>query len=296
MRRLDSRPSQHIAQKQNGPLPGRQKLDRGDEGQLHGLARFVARFRTGLAVNEVAKGETDGLPWIVGAFVGAGLVGLACSYGQTYFTGWTGERMLADLRNHLFRHLQRLSLGFYERTRAGALISRITNDVEALDQLVTDGVTSLVQNSLTLIGTAVILFFLDWRLALATLTVVPLLAVGTAIFRRKSGRSYRRVRERLGLVTATLAEDIAGMRVLQAFTREEAARANFREMNQRYRDVNQETVIQNSFYFPYVDLLSSIATAIVLGFGAYLIFDGKDRKSTRLNSSHPVLSRMPSSA
>ena len=120
-------------------------------------------------------------------------------------------------------------------TAPGALISRITNDVEALDQLVTDGVTSLVQNSLTLIGTAVILFVLDWRLALATFTVVPLLASATAIFRRKSARSYRRVRERLGLVTATLAEDIAGMRVLQAFTRERAARENFRTVNERYR-------------------------------------------------------------
>ncbi len=237
-------------------------------------ASLVPPLLIGLAVNEVSKGQTDGLPWILGAFVGAGLVGLGCSYGQTYFTGWTGERMLADLRNHLFRHLQRLSLGFYERNRAGALISRITNDVDALDQLVTDGVTSLVQNTLTLVGTAVILFFLDWRLALATLTVVPLLAAGTAVFRRRSSRSYRRVRERLGLVTATLAEDIAGMRVLQAFTRERAARENFREMNQRYRDVNQETVVQNSLYFPYVDLLSSVATAIVLGYGGYLVFDG----------------------
>src|SRR5215218_209813 len=138
---------------------------------------LVPPLLIGLAVNEVTKRNTDGLTWIVGAFVGAGLIGLACSYGQTYFTGWTGERMLADLRNHLFRHLQRLGLGFYERNRAGVLISRITNDVEALDQLVTDGLTSLVQNTLTLLGTAVILFFLDWRLALATLTILPVLSV-----------------------------------------------------------------------------------------------------------------------
>ena len=94
-------------------------------------------------------------------------------YAQTYFTGWTGERILADLRNLLFRHLQRLSLGFYERNRAGVIISRLTNDVEAIDQLVTDGVTTLVQSTLTLFGTAVILFILDWRLALATLVVLP---------------------------------------------------------------------------------------------------------------------------
>src|SRR5262249_51240151 len=107
-------------------------------------------FLIGSAVDEVQRGQTGKLAWIAVALVAAGAVGIVCSYVQTYFTGWTGERMLADLRNHLFRHLQRLSLGFYERNRAGVLISRMTNDVEALDQLVTDGVTSLVQNTLTL--------------------------------------------------------------------------------------------------------------------------------------------------
>src|SRR5204862_3749755 len=111
--------------------------------------------------------------WIVALFVAAGVATILSSSAQTYFTGWTGERILADLRNLLFRHLQRLSLGFYERNRAGVIISRLTNDVEALDQLVTDGVTSLVQNTLTLLGSAIILFFLDWRPALATLTLHP---------------------------------------------------------------------------------------------------------------------------
>src|SRR5262249_58372393 len=115
--------------------------------------------------------------------------------------GWVGERILADLRNTLFGHLQRLSLGFYERNRAGVIISRLTNDVEALDQLVTDGVTSLVQNTLTLVGTAILLFILDWRLALATLAVIPLMSVATVIFRVRSTRAYPAVRERLRLVT-----------------------------------------------------------------------------------------------
>src|SRR5207248_11398556 len=133
------------------------------------------------------------LTMIVAAFLGAGILNLAAGYAQTYFTGWTGERILADLRNTLFRHLQRLSLGFYERNRAGVIISRLTNDVEALDQLVTDGVTSLVQNTLTLVGTAIILFFLDWRLALATMTILPLLVIATALFRKHSARAYRQV-------------------------------------------------------------------------------------------------------
>jgi ABC-type multidrug transport system fused ATPase/permease subunit len=210
--------------------------------------------------------------WIVALFVAAGVGTIISSSAQTYFTGWTGERVLADLRNLLFRHLQRLSLGFYERNRAGVIISRLTNDVEALDQLVTDGVTSLVQNTLTLLGSAIILFFLDWRLALATLTVMPAMTVATSLFRKYSARAYRDVRERLGLVTATLAEDIAGMRIVQAFTREPSAERNFRGVSERYRDANQRTVVLNGLYFPFVDFLSAIATAVVLGYGGYLVF------------------------
>ena len=232
-------------------------------------------YLVGHAIDEVGKRNTQALAWIVVAFVAAGVLGIASTYAQTYFTGWTGERMLADLRNQLFRHLQRLSLGFFERNRAGVIISRLTNDVEALDQLVTDGVTSLVQNTLTLVGSAVVLFFLDWRLALATLTVMPAMTLATAWFRKRSGRAYREVRETLGAVTATLAEDIAGMRVLQSFTRERAAQENFRGVANRYRDSNMQTVVLNGLYFPFVDLLSSAATAIVLGYGGWLAFHGQ---------------------
>src|SRR5205085_2063355 len=180
----------------------------------------------------IRKHDLQALWWIVAAFVGTGIVNWLASSAQTYYTGWVGERMLADLRMQLFGHLQRLSLGFFERNRAGVIISRLTNDVEALDQLVTDGVTSLVQNSLTLVGTAILLFVLDWRLALATLTVIPAMSIATALFRKRSARAYRDVRERLGLVTATLAEDIAGMRVVQAFTREQRNIRNFREVSE----------------------------------------------------------------
>jgi len=231
-------------------------------------------YLVGRTVDEVKRGDTHLLGWFVAVFVAVGVLGIVFTYAETYFTGWTGERMLADLRNLLFRHLQRLSLGFYERNRAGVIISRLTNDVEALDQLVTDGVTSLVQNSLTLIGTAVILFFLDWRLALATLVVMPLMGLATAWFRKRSGGAYRRVRETLGAVTGTLAEDIAGMRVLQSFTREPAARENFHQVSDRYRASNMETVVLNGVYFPAVDFLSSAATAVVLGYGGWLAFNG----------------------
>jgi ATP-binding cassette subfamily B protein len=232
-------------------------------------------YLLGRTVDEVRHGQTARLGLLVVAFVAAGALGIVFTYAQTYFTGWTGERMLADLRDQLFRHLQRLSLGFYERNRAGVIISRLTNDVEALDQLVTDGVTSLVQNTLTLLGTAVLLFFLDWRLALATLTVMPLMTVATAWFRKRSGRAYRRVRETLGAVTATLAEDIAGMRVLQSFTRERAASENFGRVADEYRISNMQTVVLSGLYFPFVDFLSSGATAIVLGYGGWLAYHGE---------------------
>ena len=200
---------------------------------------FLAKYALDDAITTRPRGR---LYLVVGIFLAAGLANWGMTYAQTYLTGWVGERMLADLRSQLFGHLQRLSLGFYERTRAGVIISRLTNDVEALDQLVTDGVSSLVQNSLTLAGTAILLFVLDWRLALATLAVVPVMSVATALFRNYSTRAYRAVRERLGLVTATLAEDIAGMRVVQAFTREQANIRNFREISERYRQSNQQTV------------------------------------------------------
>jgi ABC-type multidrug transport system fused ATPase/permease subunit len=218
----------------------------------------------------IFKQDLNALTWIVIAFIAAGVANLVTSAAQTYFTGWTGERILADLRNKLFRHLQRLSLGYYERNRAGVIISRLTNDVDALDQLVTDGVTTLVQSTLTLIGTAIILFFLDWRLALATLAVMPLMAIATAIFRIRSSRAYRAVRERLGLVTATLAEDIGGIRVVQAFRREPRNQQHFEEVNAHYRAANQQTVVLNGLYFPFVDFLAALATAIVVGYGGWL--------------------------
>jgi ATP-binding cassette subfamily B protein len=247
------------------------------------LGSLLAATLTALAPPYLAKVAIDrgishedltALSVIVVLFLVAGLANWGATAVQTYYTGWTGERILADLRTTLFRHLQQLSLGFYERNRTGVIISRLTNDIEALDQLVTEGVTALVKNTLLLVGSAAILFVLDWRLALATLVVFPAMAVATALFRSRSSRAYRAVRERLGLVTATLAEDIAGIRVLQSFTREKSSMRRFREVNAHYREANQRTVFLSGLYFPFVDFLSSAATAVVLGYGGYLVSDG----------------------
>jgi ATP-binding cassette, subfamily B, bacterial len=247
------------------------------------LVALAPPYLAKLAVDQgIAAGDLQRLTQIVVLFLVAGVATMVLSSTQTYLTGWVGERVLADLRERLFEHLQRLSLGYYERNRTGAIVSRITNDVEALDQLVTDGVTSLVQNTLLLAGTAVVLFLLDWRLALASLLVIPLMVVLTAWFRVRSNRAYRRVRERLSLVTATLAEDIAGMRVVQSFTREPVNQTSFRGISERYREANYETVVLNGLYFPAVDFLSSVATAIVLGYGGWLVLEGNMTVGTLL--------------
>jgi ABC-type multidrug transport system fused ATPase/permease subunit len=227
------------------------------------------------ALDDALDGTTGAaLVVVVVVFVLFGLANWGMTYVETYMTGWVGERILADLRAELFGHLQKLSLGFYERNRAGVLISRMTNDVEAIDQLVTDGITTLAQSTLMLSGTALLLIFLDWELALVTLSVIPFMIIATAIFRSRSSRAYSSVRERLGLVTATLAEDIAGMRMVQAFVREQRATENFRTVARSYRDSNMETVVLNGLYFPFVSLLSTLALAIVLGYGGHLYFQG----------------------
>jgi ABC-type multidrug transport system fused ATPase/permease subunit len=235
------------------------------------LAPFASKFAIDRGIN---PGDRHALiVWTI-AFAGAALVGWGTSVAQTYLSAWVGQRVLADLRRDLFAHIQSLELGYFERNRAGWLISRLTNDVDALEDLVTDGLASSVQNTLLLIGTAGALLYLDWRLALATLTLFPLMALATTLFRIYSARAYRRMRSRLGDVTATLAEDLAGARVVQAFRREGSNAEAFAEVSDSYRVANMRTVQLNAWYFPFVGLLGSASTAIVLAYGGILYFDG----------------------
>jgi ABC-type multidrug transport system fused ATPase/permease subunit len=210
----------------------------------------------------------------VGAFVLAVLIGWAAMTVQTYATSWVGRRVLSDLRIDLFAHIQRLELGYFERERAGRIISRLTNDVDALEELVTDGVTSTLRNTLILIGTAIALVLLDWRLALATLVVFPPMAAATVIFRVRASRANRVMRERLADVTATLAEDLAGVRVIEEFDRDAHNAVSFDGTSKVYREANGRTVWLNAWYFPFVELLSVVGTAIVLIYGGYLTIQG----------------------
>ncbi len=231
-------------------------------------AALAPPYLLGRAIDDgVRAGNNRVLLVIVAVFVAAALVNWGASYAQTYLVNWVGQRALQDLRSRIFSHLQQLSIGFYSRNRAGVLISRITNDVQALDQLVTDGVQTLFASTLTLIGTAAILLFLDAELALVTFLVFPVLALGSVAFRIASSEAYRLTREKVAWVTAYLQETISGVRIVRAFGQEGRHEQRFAELNDDNRQANMRTVNLNAAYFPSVELLSAVATAAILLYG-----------------------------
>jgi ABC-type multidrug transport system fused ATPase/permease subunit len=229
-----------------------------------------------LAIDEgITPGDLSTLSWVVVAFLVSAVVYWGATYVQTYLVGWVGQRVLQDLRIQLFEHLQTLSVGFYSRRQAGVIISRLTNDVQALDQLVSDGVVTLFGATLTLVGTAVILLVLDLELALLTFLVFPLLALGSLAFRIVSANAYRATREKVAAITAYLQESLSGIRVVRSFAQEERHLARFGELNEDNRDANMKTVYLNAAYFPAVELLSAIATAGILLYGGVQALNGE---------------------
>ena len=238
-------------------------------------AALAPPYLAGRAIDDgISDGDTGALTVILVLFVVAGLVNWGASYAQTYLINWVGQRALQDLRIELFQHLQRLSVGFYGRNRTGVLISRITNDVQALDQLVTEGISTLFSASLTLIGTAVILMFMDVQLALITFLTFPVLLLGSVAFRLASAGAYRLTREKIAAVTAYLQETLSGVRVVRAFGQEPRHKRRFAELNDEHREVNMRTVYLNAAYFPSVELLSAVATAGILLYGGTQVLDG----------------------
>ena len=224
--------------------------------------------------NGIRRHDVGTLDLVVIAFLVSAVVYAVCYYAQTYLVGWVGQRALQDLRVKLFAHLQRLSIGFYSRNRAGVIISRLTNDVEALDQLVEDGMATLFQSGLTLIGVLVILVVLDWNLALLTFLALPLLFVGALIFRIASADAYRITRERIAAITGYLQETLSGIRIVRAFGQERRHLREFAGLNDENRAANMKTVTLNAAYFPGVELLSALVTAEILIVGGIEAISG----------------------
>jgi ABC-type multidrug transport system fused ATPase/permease subunit len=228
-----------------------------------------------LAIDDgIRRHDVGALDLIVAAFLISAVLYLVASYAQTYLVGWVGQRALQDLRVKLFAHLQRLSIGFYSRNRAGVIISRLTNDVEALDQLVEDGMATLFQSGLTLIGVVVILVVLDAHLALLTFLALPVLAVGALLFRIVSADAYRLTREKIAWITGYLQETLSGIRVVRTFGQEPKHVARFNELNQENLAANMTTVNLNAAYFPGVELLSALVTVEILVVGGLEAING----------------------
>jgi ATP-binding cassette subfamily B protein len=182
--------------------------------------------------------------------------------------------MILDIRNALFGHLQSLSLQFYSEQKAGWIISRLTNDIENFNTLLNDGVQNLVKNGLTLIGVFIAIFFVDWRLALATISILPVMVVGTTVFRIESWKAYRAAREAVAEVAAHLQENVSGMRVVQAFTGEKRSSSRFDERNRSYHRSNARSTLLSAVYFPGVELLGSVGLGVVLLYGGFRVVDG----------------------
>jgi ATP-binding cassette subfamily B protein len=221
----------------------------------------------------IRAGDRGVLFLAVALFVAVGLLGWAAGYVQQYLANWVGERVLLDLRTRTFQHLQGLSLGYHERTPTGRTVSRLTSDIEALEQLVTDGVSSLVVNGLTFVGVVAILLAYDWQLALLSFAIFPALALGTGVFRTLSTRAYRRTRERVADVLSDLQENLSGIRVVQGFARQERSKRAFQRANADYREANMQTIRLSGLYFPGVELLAGLGMAAILFFGGRRVLD-----------------------
>jgi ABC-type multidrug transport system fused ATPase/permease subunit len=237
-------------------------------------AGLAPPFLAGRAIDAgIVTGDLSALDLTVAAFALAALLYAVATYAETYLVGWVGTRALQDLRERLFAHIQTMSIGFFTRRSPGVLISRMTNDVEALNQLVTSGLVTIFSATLTLLGVVVILLFLDVQLALVTFITLPLLAIASVIFRIVSAGTYRATRERIAAVTSYLQETLSGVRVVRSFGQEPRHEAVMTDLNEQNRAVNMKTVYLNASYFPAVELLAAIGTAVILLYGGNQAID-----------------------
>jgi ABC-type multidrug transport system fused ATPase/permease subunit len=235
-------------------------------------AGLAPPYLAGKAIDSgIIPGDAGALNLIVGVFVASAILYWAATYVQTYLVGWVGQRALQDLRSRIYVHLQTMSIGFFTKRKPGVLISRLTNDVQALDSLVTDGVVTLFSSTLTLVGVVVILLVLDVPLALVTFVTFPLLAVASLIFRIVSADAYRLTREKIANITAYLQETLSGVRVVRSFAQEPRHMERMSELNEENRVANMKTVYLNAAYFPAVEFLSAVGTAVILVYGGYQV-------------------------
>jgi len=209
-----------------------------------------------------------GIAQIAGIYVALVVFGFWLEYAQTYFMQWTGQKVMFDLRSQIFRHLQHMHIGFFDKNPVGRLVTRVTTDVDALNEMFTAGVVSIFEDVVVLIGIASVLLWMNARLALITLLVLPLIFWATMIFRKFARDSYRRLRTAIARINSYLQEHVSGMVVLQLFNREKAAYQKFERVNRQHMDAYKDAIMAHAIYYPVVEILSATAIACVIWFGA----------------------------
>ena len=236
----------------------------------------LAPFLIGRAIDgAIAGGDTGALDRTMLALLAVYVIGTLAARWQFGLMGEVGQRTLARLRTEIFASLQRLSLGYYDRQPAGDLMSRLVNDTEVLNQLLGQGLIQVIGSLFGLVGILVAMFGLDWRLALASSLTIPVLLWMTSLFATRSRTAFRRARATVGDVSSEIQEEIAGVKVAQAFSRTGVNQERFAQRNAASRDANVTATAITSAFNPAVDLLSTITTAIVAGYGGYLALRGE---------------------
>lgn len=209
----------------------------------------------------------QGIAQISAIYLGLLIFTFVLEFLQTYFMQWTGQQVMFDLRSQIFRHLQRMHVGFYDKNPVGRLVTRVTTDVDALNEMFTSGVVSIFEDLFVLAGITGIMLYMNWKLALITFAVLPFIVYVTKIFRDKVRDSYRRIRVAIARINSYLQEHVGGMVVLQLFNRERKAYKRFSEINRSHMDAYKDAILAYAIYYPIVDFLSAIAIACVVWFG-----------------------------
>ncbi|MGD0568751.1 MAG: ABC transporter ATP-binding protein [Candidatus Sulfotelmatobacter sp.] len=208
-----------------------------------------------------------GIAQIAAIYVGLLLLSFLLEFLQTYYMQWTGQKVMFDLRRQIFRHLQRLHVAFYDQNPVGRLVTRVTTDVDALNEMFTSGVVSIFEDLFVLLGILGVMLCMNWKLALITFAVLPFIIVATKIFRDRVRDSYRRIRVAIARINSYLQEHVSGMVVLQLFNRERKAYKRFSEINRSHMEAFKDAIMAYSVYYPAIEVLSAIAIACVIWFG-----------------------------
>jgi ATP-binding cassette subfamily B protein len=208
-----------------------------------------------------------GINQIAALYVGLLCLSFFLEFVQTYLMQWTGQKVMFDLRSQIFRHLQRMHVGFYDKNPVGRLVTRVTSDVDALNEMFTAGVVSIFEDVFVLTGIVVIMLGVEWWLALITFAVLPLIFFATMVFRTKVRDSYRRIRTAIARINAYLQEHVSGIVVLQLFNREKRSYDKFVKINATHMEAFKDAILAHAVYYPVVEILSAVAIACVIWFG-----------------------------